>query len=656
MNGTEEYLYKSWKMRLVCGVAFLLLLNSSCAHKGDWAHLIEWPGIEISQLPGETEFPAAGAIMVLDSGKMEVIGSGEIPLSHFERRRIVKILNYSGLRYANITIPYAASTEIEAIRARTITPDGAIHVLDEDEIFDVTLYPGFIFYSDQRAKIFTMPAVERGAIIEYSYRLKIGNRSLWPSWRFQADIPTLNSSFTMVAPSEWEVTYKHYDIDIEPVIEEAPSGFKSKYSWTAKNIPALPAEYGMPSGNEVGARLEVVPVGFETWDDVGKWYHQLSKARTASGVEVKALTAKLITGAESDEEKLRRIYEWVRDNIRYIAVSIGIGGFQPHAAEEVLVHRYGDCKDMTTLLCALAREAGIEAEHVLISTWQNGAPDTSMSSPYQFNHAIAHCPTVGEHGIWMDATEKGCPFGQLPWYDQNTEILAIDESGNSEIKKTPSVHPGSNRAITDWSVRLRENGAAVVRGRTQLTGALATELREDLLFSPADQCTLWIESYLAQRCQGIQLESFIISGLDEVEDPLEISYSFNTPHFAALRAGEQSFRPGSVLSFELPRYFRARNRSFAIKFKYGTLEELYLSVYIPDGWNLATEDYADTLSAEFGSASWQYTTTRRRIIRAHEHYLIKGEAIPPEKYNAFQEFIDAIKAREMNEIVIRRKE
>jgi hypothetical protein len=108
--------------------------------------------------------------------------------------------------------------------------------------------------------------------------------------------------------------------------------------------------------------------------------------------------------------------------VRYIAVEIGIGGYQPHDAEEIVTKRYGDCKDMVTAICALARRADVPVLPVLISTHDNGKPDTTLPSPLQFNHLIAFAPDVREEGVWMDATEKACRFTVLPWYDQATAV------------------------------------------------------------------------------------------------------------------------------------------------------------------------------------------------------------------------------------------
>ncbi len=635
-------------------VIFVLAIQFSCAHNGNWAKRLDWQEFEFTSLPDEKDFPDDGAVIILDEGKMQIMGGNELPSSLFQRHRIIKILNTRGQRYANITIPYTSSSQVEKIQARTISPTGEIEVVNKNNIYDVTLYPRFIFYSDQRAKIFTMPAIEDGSVVEYHYQMRIRGRSLWPSWNFQDKVPVLKSRFTLSSPSEWEVNYKHYNIDLEVVINEAPSGFPSTYKWETANVPALKSEFGMPSLNECVARLEVAPLGMKSWDDVSLWYHELAEPQIKAGEQVKAI-AKSITEDVADEtEKLKKIYEWVRDHIRYVAVAIGIGGFQPHPAEQVLVNRYGDCKDMTTLLCSLAREIGIEAYEVIVSTWQNGVPDTSLPSPFHFNHAIAYCPSVGDSGVWMDATEKGCPFGNLPWYDQGMPVLVVGKEGKAEIITTPRVVAASNLMLFDWQVELDEIGAATIKGETQFKGALATEMREALVYASPNDHRRWLETYLAIRCVGAKLDSFHIFGFNPVEDPLTISYTFRTTTFALPQKGQMTFRPSHVLLFDLPDYFRSRYREHPIRFRYGVHEQLKLKMILPEKWLADTPAWSDSITSPFGSANWAFSTKGNKL-KVNLNRLLNGTGVDPKQYQDFQNFLDGIKERDLREVVITRK-
>ncbi|MEI7924909.1 MAG: SAM-dependent methyltransferase, partial [Chloroflexota bacterium] len=50
----------------------------------------------------------------------------------------------------------------------------------------------------------------------------------------------------------------------------------------------------------------------------------------------------LSQGATTQQQKASRLYAWVRRHVRYCAVEVGIGGWQPHASDAVFDVGYGD--------------------------------------------------------------------------------------------------------------------------------------------------------------------------------------------------------------------------------------------------------------------------------------------------------------------------
>jgi len=616
-----------------------------------WETSVRWKDYTLSALPTREEFPDVGAVCLLDEGRMEVFGSGQLGFSVFEQHRIVKIFDSRGERFANVVIPYGGRSEVVAIEARTISPDGRIVVLDGSDIFDVSLYPNFVFFSDQRAKLFTLPAVEEGAVLEYRYRVSVHDRTFWHSWGFQHDAPTLISRFTLIKPAEWNVNYRTYGTEVDPDVTEMPEGFKSTMRWEVRDMPALRSEVGMPPSRERVARLALAPLGFNTWSDVASWYYGLSWPRTAAGSETERLVEELTAGAATDEEKAERIYTWVRDRVRYLAVEIGIGGYRPHAAEEVCTNMYGDCKDMATLVCSMAREAGLNVHQVLVSTWYNGIPDTTLPSPLHFNHAIAYAPDLGVDGIWMDPTEKGCPFGDLPWYDQGTPVLVVGEDGAGEIVTTPRSRPEENTEQTVWRVRLKEDGSATVVGRTVMRGAPAVETRGQLLYTSQEMRRQWLETLLAKECSGARVDSFIIEGLKPVGDSLATLYGFHTPFFVTVRGSDMVFRPGMITASELPDYFRSPERTHPVRLRFGVERELSLTIALPTGWSMQPATRADSLISRFGSSRFRWRVKESELA-VWNHYTLAAVDVRPAEYQEFREFLDSMRKQNLGDLIL----
>ncbi|MBC7187650.1 MAG: DUF3857 domain-containing protein [Calditrichaeota bacterium] len=634
---------------LGAAVSSAALLFLACARGGEWARTIGWRDPELLRLLQHEEPGDAEAVVLADEGKVEVSGEWQMGFTLFERHRIVKILNRRGERFANVAVPYGADSRVELLQARCISPQGEISVVEPKKVYDVNLYPSFVFYSDQRAKLFAVPGIEPGSVVEYRYRVRTPTRSFGHSWVFQEDVPVLRSRFTLLAPGEWELIYRVHGLALEPHVTRAPAGFKATYVWEAKDIPPLSRELSMPPPRECFARVELSPAGMKTWNDVATWYHGLAAPQMKATKQVSRLASTLIAGCETEMDKLKALATWVRDNVRYLAVEIGIGGFQPHAAQEVLANRYGDCKDMATLLCAMAASVGIEADQVLVSTWQNGVPDTSLPSPFHFNHAMVFVPAIGDSGLWVDPTDKGTPFGSLPWYDQGVFVLHVKGDGTGSVRRTPRRPASENQTVERWHARIDEQGSAEVDGETVLRGAPAYELRKELAALNTAERTRWLESHLARRCPAITLKSWHVAGLEPDTDSLRFSYSFSSSAFAMRSAGQLVVRPAQFCRLDLPELFRSPTRVHPIRFRFGMVQEFLLSADTPSGWKMLSPPVSDSTTCAHGAAKWQWFPTSSGLF-ASARYSLSGEEVSPTEYPAFRTFLNNVELGDLREV------
>ena len=632
-------------------ILFMMVLLSSCApqptmEKIDWRTTTE--GIQAT----ERNYPDEEAVVLRNEGTMEIFTQRDLPFSVFEQHKVIRILNARGRDHANVVIPYTSRSEVTNIEARTIGVDGTSTPLDVSTIYDVNLYPNFVFYSDQRAKIFTMPSIEDSSIMEYRYRLTLQDPTLWHTWNFQESIPTLTSSFTLLVPTEWDVRYKSYGHVDTPEVKKAPHGFKTTYKWKLGQIPALKPEINMPPQQELLTRINFAPVSCKTWDDVADWLYSLWKERLQPGPNIKDLAKTITVNSSNNEEKLRQIFQWIQSHIRYIAIEIGIGGYQPHFAEDVYRNRYGDCKDITTLLCSLAEAAGIEMYPAFISTWSNGKADTSLPSPFHFNHVIGFAPSIGVNGYWLDGTDQGCPFGQLSWYDQNHAALLMERGGKGQMIISPRTIPDSNKTLMEWSISIDTSHLTRINGRTSMTGIVATEARNDFLQSSHSDQQRSLEISLAKQCSGAKLDTFSISCTQPAKDPFTISYSFSTQSFAHFNGNQIHLQPGRIAMLSTPDYFRSLRRVHPVRFRFGEKIIVNLQLVIPKGYALTTF-FHDSVISSFGKVIWSSSSDGGTLITTKE-YLFSGEDIAPDKYSEFQQFLDEIRKRDLMEISLQR--
>ena len=142
--------------------------------------------------------------------------------------------------------------------------------------------------------------------------------------------------------------------------------------------------------------------------------------------------ARLTAGKTGPREKLDALYTYVSEQVRYVAVEFGIGGYQPHPALDVFRNRYRDCKDKTGLLQALLAAAGIPSYPALLSA-SRGVTEPAGPMPGQFNHVITVVPIGGEL-LWMDPTIAVAPFGVLSISVRCRQALLLEPGGQQTCR------------------------------------------------------------------------------------------------------------------------------------------------------------------------------------------------------------------------------
>ena len=113
---------------------------------------------------------------------------------------------------------------------------------------------------------------------------------------------------------------------------------------------------------QTAGQPDVLYTTFRSWSQVGRWWLDLARDSLAPDESVRAEAARLVEGKATPFEKLEALHAFVALKVRYFSVSFGAGRMQPRPAAEVLVSRYGDCKDKHALLAALAASVGIDVQ------------------------------------------------------------------------------------------------------------------------------------------------------------------------------------------------------------------------------------------------------------------------------------------------------
>lgn len=593
-------------------------------------------------LPTRQDYPNAGAVILLDEAHVRVDQNRDVLSSEIERKTRICIFNERGYRFANISIPYGEHTRISRIWAKTILPDGQVIKLDQNQIFDIHLHPEYILYSGTREKRFTLPGIEPGCVIEYGWNETIHRFSFWATWPFQYEVPCLLSRYSVSCPENLNLSWNVKGAVLNPVTKTGSRGGIVSKVWELRNIPAFIPEISMPPGDEEKIILSIAPVGLDDWNEISRWYQRLSGPRMHPDEAIKNQAIAIIEPLYTPREKLRALYEFVRDHIRYVAIEIGIGDYQPHFASSTFRNRYGDCKDKVALLSAMARCISIPVYPVLISTWQNGRIDTAVVSHTHFNHVIAVALLPDGDRLWMDPTEKTCPFGELPWYDQNRRVLVIDPEEHGKLTLSPKSWPIENRITRNWYLTVNENGAATGILKILVYGAQASAIRQEMMNVHPNDLGSELARQLVIQLPISRLDSIDTSELQDPDVPFFIEAAVFIDHFARRIDDKLLIQPGQLSGHTLHQSFTSPSRQYSVLLKHPLRIEDRIYLQHPPEWNTNTVHHGDTLRCRFGKYGWNLDFQNNGRMTYHRTFDLTETSIPPERYAAFRQFLFTI--------------
>jgi len=231
------------------------------------------------------------------------------------------------------------------------------------------------------------------------------------------------------------------------------------------------------------AMSEVLPliVGstFHTWEDFRRWYREAVRGFTEPDEQVRRLALDLTKNAKTKDEKLRALFNFVADDIRYVNYVSG-EWWLPNRPQQLLARREGDCDDKAILLITLLKVIGIEAQEVMVQTRMTGMPSvlsTKNAAVPMFDHGIAFLPGPNG-GTYLDATSPESRLGPLPSMDARATALRLDGTGGPVL--LPSSSPDDHGSEVTWTLKINAEGGAELEGEERHRGDGGFWLRTNL--------------------------------------------------------------------------------------------------------------------------------------------------------------------------------
>jgi transglutaminase-like putative cysteine protease len=620
------------------------------------------------------DYPKTTMAVVLDDEEtLTVQPDGKATLL---KRRVIKILRPQGRGFATVFVPIDRDRKLHSLHVWSIAADGHPYTLRDNEIVEVGDDEYGMLYVDLHAKMARAPAADPGAVVAYEYERTMRPYVQEYSWDFQDSIPTLHSVFELILPPDW-----HYSVaarnavadrkDATGITNSQPA--PDHYLWQIDRVPGIDLE-DVPMTPEFGAmagRLvarysrDPQPTGDARWTAIGDWYTGLATPSAQATPDLSAKAKELVAGQTDFTAKIQNIANYMQRNIRYVGIEIGIGGLQPHSAEEVFRNRYGDCKDKATLLRAMLESVGIHSTWVLVDT-RRGFVDPAIPS-IDGNHAIAAIeipagytnPLLqsvvttksGKRYLIFDPTNEWIPIGQIPPYEQGGYGI-LSESGQSQLIALPVMTPASDRIDHTIHAQLAADGSLEASVVEQRFGYAAERPRVTFTAGSPQQQRDYLEQRLRRDLTSVSIEKLAAEHSTELSHPLELDYSFHVANYARSAGDLLLVRPRILGSdaWSLPR----ETRAWPIDLSAVQSRTDHIDLTLPPGY--VVDELPDAVSLDTDFASYHSAVTAdATALHYTREYTVKQLQLDASRYDDLRKFSERVAYDEATSAVLKKK-
>lgn len=401
---------------------------------------------------------------VIRSGRFELRLGASSNGMNVRLKKVVTVFGKKGLNYASELIEKSKYTNINYMRGKIYDEHGKfLRKLEENEIVK-TDFDGSAFIDDVTQRVIFTRHREFPFTMEIEYSIDEKYASNIPSWApFETKASVEKAEF-MIYGSSGSFRYKSYNI---PEPEGGVQKGSKYYKWEVNNLKPYkplsfmpPGEYDFPYVKVATKRIRMGERTWSanSWEDIGKWYYELNKDRAQfSKKQVKAIQER-VSGLSSPKEKALHLFSYMQENMRYVLITLGIGGHLARTATEVEENGYGDCKALTNYLYNCLKINGVESYPVLVNAGEGNNTFVSEDFPStSFNHVFLMVPTSSDT-LWIECTDSNFPAAYNSSFTDDRFVLQTAPDGG-KLLRTPAMNSEDNVLSREVRVKINPDGS-----------------------------------------------------------------------------------------------------------------------------------------------------------------------------------------------------
>ena len=509
------------------------------------------------------------------------------------------VLDETAIGLGEKTITYVPGFfELSQFEATTYVPNGRSYKkLKVEHWEDKNRINQMFFFDDVKYRHFIFPGVQKGAILELKYTYNQLDPTLQFPFHFQENVPVIKGSFSIQYSDKVRASVKFFGDSIRTEHRHSVSGQTNSLSWSVSNFPewkgfpnAPSHRYSIPHAFPLIQEYKTESQGWQkglntTQQLYAHNIHFLKDLNKDAPVpELKKLIDSLQSVSKSQEALIRSIYYWVQENVKYIAFEDGLGGFVPRQANDIFRKRYGDCKDMSSLITYMGKLAGLPTYFCWIGTRELPYTYSELPLPNSDNHMIA---AIYLQGKWqfLDATSRFLRFGFPSEFVQGKEALVAISPDSFQVVKVP-VMPSSANVSYDSTQLFWQNEHLEGNISLKLDGYLKFDLVEILKLTKRDKLDDVIARTLVRGNNKCKISEVGYQAIEERDTPLFIKAKLDLADYA------RQIEDRLYLNLHLDKSFAnlkidTTGRKIGREFEFASFDTKITAFTIPNGYKLA---------------------------------------------------------------------
>ncbi len=663
MNRTTGY-------RLLCAALFasLLCLAAPLVRADQWTA----PTPEELSMTSQPQVPGAAAVYLYREE------TTEDNLHMFSIYVRLKVLTEKGKEYSNVELPYSAGeggVSVTDIAGRTIHPDGTVIPFTGkpyEKLIEKTQGTKYM------AKVFSLPDVEVGSIIEYRYKRRLDDHwFMAPTWIVQTNL------FTRKAHYMWKPTTKTLVTNDDrgqltnsiawlPIL---PAGAELKntrlpgmgmnegqldFELNVHDIPPAPEEEYMPPIGSLSYRVLFYYSPYRTsdeyWRNEGKHWAKMRDKFMGSGSSVHAAVQELTTPTDTQDQKLRKIYaavmklentDFTREHTNSEEKSLGLK--EVHTADDIWARKRGSGDQLAELFVAMARAAGMKAYLMVVTNRDRSLFLPGYLSLSQLDDDIAIVNVDGKEQ-YFDPGSRYCPYGHLDWKHTFAGGVRQTESG-SAVASAPGEPYTSSRIQRVANLNMDRQGT--VTGTVNMTFIGAPALRWRHLSLRGDSTSLERELRVSVEHllpTGMDVKVASIERLDDYEQSLKVT--FDVKGAIGSSTGKRLLITSDIFETNSKATFPHEKREIPIYFQYPHMVQDAIRVNFPAGFTVESLPASEKQQFQNFALYTMATESTPTSVTVHRNYTLGEIIFKTEEYPGLRSFYGKMETKDQESVVL----